>query len=195
MGSDLPVLKPKEVVKILNNLGFELVRQKEMPPESVSQELLEMAAIDQEMRIKSMNGEPWDSSVDDSNTKSLKDIISKYGWPTISSVGVEASQAAWLIAQHADHDIDFQAQCLEMMRQLEPQDVSPTNRAYLEDRVRVNQGKAQIYGTQFNGNVDKLEPQPIEDEEHLDERRASVGLGPFKEYRKQIEEMYQKPKT
>ena len=28
MGSDLPVLKPKEVVKILNNLGFELVRQK-----------------------------------------------------------------------------------------------------------------------------------------------------------------------
>ena len=166
-----------------------------MLPESVRQELLEMAAIDQEMRIKSMNGEPWDSSVDDSNTKSLKDIISKYGWPTISSVGVEASQAAWLIAQHADHDIDFQAQCLEMMRQLEPQDVSPTNRAYLEDRVRVNQGKAQIYGTQFNGKVDKLEPQPIEDEEHLDERRASVGLGPFKEYRKQIEEMYQKPKT
>ena len=28
MGNDLPVLKPKEVVKILNNLGFELVRQK-----------------------------------------------------------------------------------------------------------------------------------------------------------------------
>ena len=27
MGSDLPVLKPKEVVKILNSLGFELVRQ------------------------------------------------------------------------------------------------------------------------------------------------------------------------
>jgi predicted RNA binding protein YcfA (HicA-like mRNA interferase family) len=29
MGSDLPVLKPKEVVKILNNLGFELVRYDE----------------------------------------------------------------------------------------------------------------------------------------------------------------------
>lgn len=28
MGSDLPVLKPKEVVKILNNHGFELVKQK-----------------------------------------------------------------------------------------------------------------------------------------------------------------------
>lgn len=28
MGGDLPVLKPKEVVKILNNLGFILVRQK-----------------------------------------------------------------------------------------------------------------------------------------------------------------------
>jgi predicted RNA binding protein YcfA (HicA-like mRNA interferase family) len=28
MGSDLPILKPKEVVKILNNLGFVLARQK-----------------------------------------------------------------------------------------------------------------------------------------------------------------------
>jgi len=28
MGGDLPVLKPKEVVKILNRLGFTMVRQK-----------------------------------------------------------------------------------------------------------------------------------------------------------------------
>jgi len=28
MGSDLPVLKPKEVVKILNNPGYELVLDK-----------------------------------------------------------------------------------------------------------------------------------------------------------------------
>jgi len=28
MGGDLPVLKPKEVVKILNKLGFALARQK-----------------------------------------------------------------------------------------------------------------------------------------------------------------------
>ena len=28
MGGDLPVLKPKEVVRILNNLGFVLARQK-----------------------------------------------------------------------------------------------------------------------------------------------------------------------
>jgi hypothetical protein len=28
----------------------------------------------------------------------------------------------------------------------------------------------------------ELKPQPIEDPEHLDQRRAGVGLGPFAEY-------------
>jgi hypothetical protein len=38
------------------------------------------------------------------------------------------------------------------------------------------------HGTQFTYDKDELKPQPIEDPEHLDERRAAVGLGPFAEY-------------
>jgi hypothetical protein len=44
--------------------------------------------------------------------------------------------------------------------------------------VRVAQARPQVYGTQFA----RAGPQPIEDEEHLDERRAAVGLEPFADY-------------
>ena len=42
--------------------------------------------------------------------------------------------------------------------------------------------RPQLYGTQFVYDEDELKPHPIEDPEHLDQRRAAVGLGPFAEY-------------
>jgi len=62
--------------------------------------------------------------------------------------------------------------------------------AYIEDRVLVAEGKKQLYGTQFTVHDGKLVPQPIEDEENLDRRRAGVGLEPFAEYRKAMESMH-----
>lgn len=158
-------------------------------PDSIGEELIRMAETDQAMRNGAMNGEVWDSSIDKANTDNLKTMVRRYGWPTISKVGVEASQAAWLIAQHADHDIPFQVECLELMRQESNEDINVTLLAYLEDRVRVNQGQPQLYGTQFLGTAAGLQPQPIENEAHLDERREKVGLGPFEDYKKQIEAM------
>ncbi len=62
------------------------------------------------------------------------------------------------------------------MKHLSPSEFFPKNLAYLEDRVLTAQGKPQLYGTQFQGEGKTFGPQPIEDEEHLDERRACVGL-------------------
>jgi hypothetical protein len=61
-------------------------------------------------------------------------------------------------------------------------EASATDLAYLEDRVRIFAGRPQLYGTQFLHDDQGLRPEPIEDPEHLDQRRASVGLGPFAEY-------------
>ncbi|WP_182875005.1 hypothetical protein [Microbispora sp. H10670] len=47
--------------------------------------------------------------------------------------------------------------------------------------MRVNSGRPQLYGTQFYGDSDGS--YPIEGVEHLDERRAAVGLDPFAEYK------------
>ena len=82
------------------------------------------------------------------------------------------------------------------MKQATEGDVSKIDIAYLEDRVRVNTGRGQIYGTQFRetrneeGIVVAYEPKPIEDIEHLDDRRISVGLEPFEEYKKHFTQKY-----
>jgi hypothetical protein len=57
------------------------------------------------------------------------------------------------------------------------------------DRVLMNDGKKQLYGSQFKFTGSGMEVVPIEDPEHLDERRAQMGLGPFEEYRAQIMSM------
>jgi hypothetical protein len=47
------------------------------------------------------------------------------------------------------------------------------------DRMLVVEGKPQRYGTQFKLIAGDLVPDPIEDRDHLDERRAQMGLDSF----------------
>lgn len=155
--------------------------------------LMAMAKADQTMRVNAIEkGAAWDSSLDKKHTQQLKQIIAQYGWPTIGMVGGEASNDAWLIAQHADHDLPFQKECLALLKALPPGEVSPHNIAYLEDRILVAEHKPQMYGTQFQGTGKDLKPQPIEDEIHIDERRKAMQLGTLAEYRKTMLETYNK---
>jgi hypothetical protein len=54
--------------------------------------------------------------------------------------------------------------------------------AYLEDRVQVQAGQPQLYGTQFTVTGAEFGPCPIEDPKRLDQRRADMGLEPFEVY-------------
>jgi len=55
--------------------------------------------------------------------------------------------------------------------------------ALLEDRVRLREGKPQLYGSQVTRNpAGQWEARDLEDPEKVDERRASVGLPPLAEY-------------
>ncbi len=154
------------------------------------EELLERSRKDQKMRISAKEGKAeWDSEIDKDNTEYLRKLVEQEGWPSISLVGEEASQAAWLIAQHADHDPEFQSRCLEFMKALPDNEVNPANLAYLEDRVRVSKGYPQLYGTQFYEGGDFFGPRPIEDIDELDNRRRAVGLKPFKNYEARMREL------
>jgi hypothetical protein len=147
-------------------------------------ELQAMVDVDQDMRNRRNAEGYWDETLDAKHTERLKEIIAEIGWPTISKVGETGSANAHLLAQHADHDVDFQVQCLNLMKEAPSGEVDVADMAYLEDRVRVNHGKEQIYGTQFIKVDGKHIPQPIEDEENVDKRRAEVGLEPLSEYAK-----------
>ena len=163
------------------------------PPSSHPQlrsALLAMLERDQAVRgrINSEGESPElleeESRIDWRNTAQLRQILDEFGWPTQSMVGKDGARAAWLLAMHADHDTKFQRRCLDLMRAaLKHDEVSALHVAYLTDRVRTRERKPQVYGTQ-SGVIDGVRMYfPIEDLEHVDERRAEVGLPPLGEYR------------
>jgi len=161
------------------------------PIDIIAAELLAMSRVDQTMRDTYQTTNEWDYAVDEKNTARLKEIIEERGWPTITSVGKKAASAAWLLAQHADKDPAFQEKCLSLMKELPEDEVILWNIALFEDRVRMNTGRPQLYGTQFRMSEGNFGPVPIEDEEHLEERRAAMGLESFEEYTRDMHEMYE----
>lgn len=161
-----------------------------VPYPELADELLRMAKTDQDMRIQAVKDmSAWNDDIDHANTVRLKEIVREYGWPTISLVGPEASQAAWLLVQHAYADPDFMKHCLELMKVV-GRDVAPANVAFLEDRLLTMEDKPQIYGTQFHKQGDTWVPLPIRNPDRVDDLRASVGLGTLGENAERIHSMY-----
>ena len=76
--------------------------------------------------------------IDEENTRWLAEVLSARGWPGWTLVGEEGAGAAWLLAQHADHDPVQQRAFLHALCDAVAQgQASRTHLAYLEDRVRV----------------------------------------------------------
>lgn len=124
-------------------------------------------------------------------TERLKQIVAEHGWPTISLVGEDGEEAAWAIAQHADHDPAFQEHAVELIGEaVERGDASPGNLAYLTDRVAVGRGEPQTYGTQVGCGPDGPEPAtPLIDEPAVDAARADAGLPPMADYLAEMAEI------
>ena len=152
-------------------------------------ELLKRAEADQEAREKS-DGDAM-AAVDKENTDRLSELLETHGWLNISLVGCDGTDAAWLIAQHADSQIMVQKLALERLEQAFAKgQAMPYQLAYLTDRVRVNWGRKQVYGTQTEIVNGKAVPKPLENPEVVDKRRAAVGLTPLADYLSQMNRMY-----
>jgi len=115
------------------------------------------------------------------NAARLKAVLDRQGWPGASLVGAEAAEAAWLVAQHAIGEPDFQRRCLRLLQEAAARGEVPAwQPAMLEDRVRMFEGRPQRYGTQLEPDDEgRFRPYPIEDPEHVEERRRRVGLEPL----------------
>jgi hypothetical protein len=129
--------------------------------------------------------------VDRKNLARMKEIVNRSGWPGKSLVGSDASDAAWLLVQHADSELAFQKRCLVLIvAAVRKGESPPKHMAYLTDRVRVAEGKKQVYGTQFHDVGGRQELCPVENEADLDRKRGEVGLPPMADYRELIDKMY-----
>jgi endonuclease/exonuclease/phosphatase family metal-dependent hydrolase len=168
--------------------------------EKLRKELLQMEKTDQEIRNKEIEKKYQDvklglkeKEIDLKNTKRLKEIIAKYGFPYSELVGKEATNAAFIIIQHSP-DHAFQEEMLPYIEKgAKRGDIPTDNYALLVDRTRIHKGLLQLYGTQASFKDSKLIVDPIEDEEKVDERRKALGLPPLEEYLKMLSEMYKMP--
>ncbi len=126
-------------------------------------------------------------------TDQLKEIVAEKGWPTISLVGAEASQAAATILVHSE-DHDWQRRMLPLLHELVEQDkIFGSDIAGLTDRILVSEGKPQEFGTQFKQVDGKMVMMPVKDLKHLEQRRAKYLLPPMPVYRQLISDMYHLP--
>ncbi|MFE9661340.1 DUF6624 domain-containing protein [Streptomyces sp. NPDC005955] len=151
-------------------------------------ELREMAAVDHRSATGANSEDPVEQlawrRLTARHGDRLGEIMDEYGWPTSELVGEEAARAAWLIAQHADRQLDVQRRALALMRQaVSAGAAGPRELAFLLDRTLVNEGREQVYGTQIAGvRGGAPVPWPCVEPERMDVLRAEVGIPPFEAY-------------
>lgn len=154
----------------------------------IKKDILLMVKMDQDLRYNNK----LDTKLDKINAEKLKKILSNVGWPKISQFGKKVSNGTWLLVQHSDHDLGFQKKCLRLIKEAtKEKEIDIKLLPLLEDRVLVNQGKKQKYGTQFfkDKKTGELKPKPIKNKNLVDVLRKSVGLEPLDIYSKKLNNM------
>lgn len=113
----------------------------------------------------------------------VTEILDQYGWVGPDKVGGQANQTLFLVIQHAD--LTTQQKYLPMMREaVKNKKANSSALALLEDRVALGEGRKQTYGSQigWDKETNTYFVLPLEDPDHVDERRSSVGLGTLADY-------------
>ena len=162
--------------------------------EALRQELIQMRDADQRIRTTALHATNFHGilAVDGRHLLRMKEIVAQHGWPGKSLVGEDGSHAAWLLVQHATQDPDFMNHCRGLMdRAVKNGEASAKDYAFLVDRVRLQRGKPQLYGTQFiKDSRGRLILQPLKDPEEVDERRHKMGMEPLAEYEAELQKFY-----
>ena len=148
----------------------------------LAQKINQMAREDLAIRKNHAKGKALDIRIEKRHTDSLKKIIERHGWPTISLAGKKASTNAWLLAQHADHDNAFQKTALRLMSNVAP-DINMANIAYLSDRLLIAEKKKQRFGTQFDfDEKGLLILHPVKNLKGVDKLRKQYNLPPIQKF-------------
>lgn len=128
--------------------------------------------------------------LDTANQLRLDEIVKQHGWPEKKEVGAKAVYAAFIVVQHSPRE--YMKRYAPLLQEaMERGDLSKDNFAMFDDRLRMNCGQPQRYGTQLNTDEKGVRTfWPIEDEANVDKRRAEFGYEPMAEYAKRYKVLY-----
>lgn len=131
------------------------------------------------------------SAIQRANLAWLKPEVEANGFPTASQVGITGVEDAWMLVQHSSMDVAFQARVLrEIKPRLSAAGYLRSSYALLYDRVQVDSGRKQRYGTQFTPVNGQGYLDPTEDMAGLEKRRAQMNLPPMADYVCELQHMY-----
>ena len=129
----------------------------------------------------------------ETDTVKLCQILKTNGWPTTAVVDRIGVAATFYILKNGA--------TFELQRDLVPVILAAVKKdpaqkpefAGLFDRLRVSAGMKQVFGTQAVSMGGFLVLYPIEDEKHVDDRRAEFGLSTMEMNTRNLERAYGKP--
>jgi hypothetical protein len=131
---------------------------------------------------------------DSINLIRVEEIIAKYGYPGKTLVGERTNEAAWYVIQHSKKIANY----FPMIQQAGSSNEIPfTKVAMMHDRMLMQEGKEQLYGTQVSGQYILNKTiglkefwycvWPIQNEESVNELRKEAGfLTTVEEYAKSL---------
>lgn len=114
---------------------------------------------------------------DQDHQRRLQLWLAGRSWPSTSDYSSETCEHAWMIALHADNDIEFQEQVLRAMSPLlKAGTLTAVQYAALYDRIAIGKGQPQRYGMFYKVEGGEELDYPTESPEQLTFRRAELGL-------------------
>ncbi len=130
-----------------------------------------------DLRIRKSNERIKYAKEDHRNQELVISIIEKCGMPTLNEVSQKHMNAIWLGLQHTDKK--YRKKYFPQIEEaVENGDLSKEQYALMKDRILMDEGKPQIYGSQIKG--DKL--YKLENPETVNERRKEMGMGTIEDY-------------
>jgi len=172
---------------------------------SLKNQLKEMVETDQiaayipQSKYKDYTTEQWNTfkdSVFTSHQNVLESIYKKYGFLGFDKVDKDGSQNFWILVQHCDDFPEFQKDVLKSMKQeVKNNNASPRNYAYLYDRVQVNLGEKQLFGTQVDYEIisETVRATPkngLLNSENIVRLRQEYELEPLKDYLNEMTKLH-----
>ena len=189
----------KVLISVVIIFGSALVFSAQVRYPGLRDELVAMEYVDQDARKKCVVASAEEQvkclavlskTIDEPNTKRLEEIFDQIGFPNSAKVGREGMQAFMILLQHAPTD-ELRVKSLKpITAAFKNKELTPMDYANFVDRLRLHQGKKQLYGSGFEFKGDKMIMSPTEDLKNLDKRRGKIGLPPLVEYAQMMKEMY-----
>jgi len=123
----------------------------------------------------------------------LCEILKEFGWPTKKLVGEDGAAAAFLLLRNTSNPTMQAALLPVIIAATSAGEIRLSDFAFYIDRLRLNAGLKQLFGTQATIRDGFLVMFPIENEALVDARRKQYQLPPLAEYQRTLEQNYRLP--